>query len=1050
MKYVKFLKEIKKEDVRIAGGKGANLGEMINAGLPIPNGFVVLANAYREHIVKNGLDKKIKEILDNTNVDDTKQLEENTQKIRNLIFNAPMPKEIEKEILEAYKLLSKQEGKDEIYVVARSSATAEDIKEASFAGQQETILNVKGKENVLNAVKRCWASLFTARATFYRAKKGFNHLEVDIAVVVQKQLGKIPKEDYLKGKYVAGVAFTIHPASGDKNKIVIEAHYGQGEAVVSGAVTPDTFVLDKRTGKILEKYIAKKTKMKIASGEYGLEEVEVPKELSEKPSLDEKTLKELWKFLVKIEKHYNFPQDVEYVVENGKIYIVQSRPVTAFFEKKIHETYVKVKPILKGLAASGGIAVGKVKIIKNVSEIHKVKEGDILVTTMTEPDMVPAMKKAGAIITDEGGMTCLAPNTRLITNYGILEAEKVYELIANDYPVYLLSMNLNKKLVWKKIIAAGRRKDYIYKFVIRDFSDAIYLTKDHKAIIFEDSVIKKIPINILYNKAIPLVSYIDIPEKPISIKAVRLAFLIGSLISMKKMQEVSENVLINNEKTLSLIKSKVSEIEYDSSLILKILNNLEKFILNLDKESTKAFIKGLLSSNNHLEFWEENLIKAISLALIKIGIIPKIENNKLILGREDLRNRRKIIRVDINLMNKEKFDYVYNFEVYGSNELEKNYIILSEKNLPILVSNSHAAIVSREMGIPCIVGTKEATKILKENQIVTVDAYNGFVYDGEVKELLKYVRKEDIEIEEVKKLKTKTKILMNLGVPEAIKKYKHLPFEGIGLMRIEFIIGSYIRYHPNYLIEQGKQDEYINKLAEGIALVAKEIYPRFVVVRFSDFKTNEYEKLIGGEKYEPKENNPMLGWRGASRYVSKEFEQAFRLECRAIKKVREEYNLKNVWVMIPFVRTVEELEKVLKILEEEGLKRSKDFKVWMMAEVPSNVFLVDKFSKYVDGFSIGSNDLTQLVLGVDRDSAILARMGYFDERNEAVLRAIKMLIEGAHKNNVTVSICGQAPSVYPEFTKKLVEFGIDSISVNPDTVVKTRKLVYEIEKKLKR
>ncbi|MEM7818150.1 MAG: PEP/pyruvate-binding domain-containing protein, partial [Candidatus Aenigmatarchaeota archaeon] len=486
MKYIKFLKELSKKDVNIAGGKGANLGEMINAGIPVPNGFVVLGNAYREHIVKNGLDKKIKEILDRTNVDDAEELEKNTEKIREMIRNAPMPKDIEKEIIEAYKKLSKIEGGKNIFVVARSSATAEDIKEASFAGQQETILNISGYENVLSAVKKCWASLFTARATFYRTKKGFNHLKVDIAVVVQKQLGKISKEEYLKGKYVAGVAFTIHPASGDKNKIVIEAHYGQGEAVVSGYVTPDTFVIDKKTGEILEKHIAKKTKMKIASEDYGLKEIEVPKELSEVPSLDEKTLKELWKILVKIENHYKFPQDVEYVVENGKIYIVQSRPVTAFFEKKLEEIHLRIKPILKGLSASGGIAVGKVKILKDASEIHKVVDGDILVTTMTEPDMVPAMKKAAAIITDEGGMTCIAPKTKLITNYGILEAEKVYQLIAEDNTVYLLSMNIDKKLVWKRVIAAGRRKDYVYKIYIRDFLDSIRLTRDHKMIVLLD------------------------------------------------------------------------------------------------------------------------------------------------------------------------------------------------------------------------------------------------------------------------------------------------------------------------------------------------------------------------------------------------------------------------------------------------------------------------------------------------------------------------------------------------------------------------------------
>ncbi|MEM5881992.1 MAG: PEP/pyruvate-binding domain-containing protein [Candidatus Aenigmatarchaeota archaeon] len=1050
MKYIKFLKELSKKDVNIAGGKGANLGEMINAGIPVPNGFVVLGNAYREHIVKNGLDKKIKEILDRTNVDDAEELEKNTEKIREIIRNAPMPKDIEKEIIEAYKKLSKIEGGKNIFVVARSSATAEDIKEASFAGQQETILNISGYENVLSAVKKCWASLFTARATFYRTKKGFNHLKVDIAVVVQKQLGKISKEEYLKGKYVAGVAFTIHPASGDKNKIVIEAHYGQGEAVVSGYVTPDTFVIDKKTGEILEKHIAKKTKMKIASEDYGLKEIEVPKELSEVPSLDEKTLKELWKILVKIENHYKFPQDVEYVVENGKIYIVQSRPVTAFFEKKLEEIHLRIKPILKGLSASGGIAVGKVKILKDASEIHKVVDGDILVTTMTEPDMVPAMKKAAAIITDEGGMTCIAPKTKLITNYGILEAEKVYQLIAEDNTVYLLSMNIDKKLVWKRVIAAGRRKDYVYKIYIRDFLDSIRLTRDHKMIVLLDENIRKIPINEVYNKDIPILSCVEIPEKPISIRAKKFSYVIGSLLAAKRIYDVINNVDKSYANQLQYLKNKLLDIE--NSFLLKILNNLELFVLNLDKESTKYFIKGFLNASKNTEVWEENLIKPLVIALIKIGILPKIENGKLILKREKINvsNKRRFIKLSVNFISKEHMDYVYNFEVSGNNELEKNFVILSENYVPILVSNSHAAIVSREMGIPCIVGTKEATKVLKENQIVTVDAYRGFVYEGEIKELLRYSKEEDIEVSEAKKLKTKTKILMNLGVPEAIKKYSHLPFEGIGLMRIEFIIGSYIKYHPNYLIEQGKENEYIDKLAEGIALVAKEIYPRFVVVRFSDFKTNEYAALIGGEKYEPRENNPMLGWRGVSRYISKEFENAFRLECRAIRKVRKEYKLNNVWVMLPFVRTVEELEKALKIMEEEGLKRDKDFKVWMMAEVPSNIFLADKFSKYVDGFSIGSNDLTQLILGVDRDSALLAKLGYFDERNEAVLRAIEYLIKEAHKNKVTVSICGQAPSVYSEFTEFLVKAGIDSISVNPDVVVKTKKIVYEIERKTKK
>ncbi|MGC9058974.1 MAG: phosphoenolpyruvate synthase [Candidatus Aenigmatarchaeota archaeon] len=768
MRFIKWLKELTKNDIPLVGGKAANLGEMFNANLPVPNAFVVTAEAYKEFLKKTKLKKKISEILKEIDYNDPKSLEEGTKKIRELIENAEIPEEIKNEIIKAYEELSKEYGKEEEYVAVRSSATAEDVPEASFAGQQLTLLNVKGKENVVSAVKKCWASLFTPRATFYRHQKRFKHEKVYIAVPVQKQLGVLSKEEYLQGKYKAGIGFTIHPVSGEKNKIVIEASYGQGEAVVSGEVNPDTYVLDKESGKILEFHIGTKEKMKITKEE-GLEEIEVPEEMRKKACLTEDEINQLWQLAKKLEEHYNFPQDFEWASENGKIYLVQSRPVTVFYEKKESEVIVSKTPILKGLAASPGVAIGKVKVALSIEEAkNKIERGDILVTRMTSPDWTPFMKIASGIITTEGGLT------------------------------------------------------------------------------------------------------------------------------------------------------------------------------------------------------------------------------------------------------------------------------------------SHASIVSREMGIPCIVGASNALDILKDNMIITLDGRTGLVYEGEIKELLAREKALEVSVEEAAKLKTKTKILMNLGVPTEIEKYKNLPFEGIGLMRIEFIIAEWVKEHPNYLIEKGEEQKYVDKLAEGIAMVAKAIYPRFLVVRFSDFKTNEYKQLIGGEKYEPEENNPMLGWRGVSRYISKEFEKAFRLECRAIKKVREEYKLDNVWVMLPFVRTVWEVEKCLKIMEEEGLKRSENFKIWLMAEVPSIIFLADKFSKLCDGFSIGSNDLTQLILGVDRDSAILANMGYFDERNEAVRKAIKELIKVAHKNNVTVSICGQAPSFYSDFTEFLVKCGIDSISVNPDTVAKTRKLVYEIEQKLKR
>ncbi len=367
---------------------------------------------------------------------------------------------------------------------------------------------------------------------------------------------------------------------------------------------------------------------------------------------------------------------------------------------------------------------------------------------------------------------------------------------------------------------------------------------------------------------------------------------------------------------------------------------------------------------------------------------------------------------------------------------------------------SHAAIVSRELGIPAIVGTKEGTKVIKDGEEITVDATRGVVYEGRIVE----EKKEEKPTEGVQGLSrdtllslypiTGTKIYMNLGQPDIIEKYVDLPFDGIGLMRIEFIVSEWVKYHPLYLIKTGKPEEFVNKLADGVAKVASAIYPRPVVVRFSDFKTNEYRGLIGGEEFEPEERNPMLGWRGVSRYISSQYEPAFRLEVKAIKKVREEMGLKNVWVMFPFVRTVPELKKAIKIMEDEGLERGSDFKVWIMAEVPSVIILSDEFSKIIDGFSIGSNDLAQLTLGVDRDSEILGRMGYYDERNPAVLRSMRNLIKTAHKYGKTVSICGQAPSVYPEVAEFLVKSGIDSISVNPDTVIYTRRLVASVEQKL--
>lgn len=759
-------KEINKGDIPLVGGKGANLGEMYNSGFPVPPGFCITATSYDKFLDLTKIRDEIKEVLTGLNVDDNNALQSAAKQVQTIIKTEQMPGELATLITRAYEDMYKSKydvpksvgmfinaARDPPFVAVRSSATAEDLPQASFAGQQETFLNIKGTKDLIDAVKNCWASLFTARAIFYREKNNFDHFKVKLCVVIQKMV------DSTK----SGVAFSVDPMTENPEKIIIEAGWGLGEAIVSGSINPDHYVVDKTTWKILENKIMKKDFMIIRDANGKNKKIYLDEPKCSNQVLADDEIVELAKTVKRIEDHYNFPQDIEWAVEGKKLFIVQSRPITTLKKEEKKEKMAEVtgEAILSGLAASYGVVAGKVRIVADVNELDKVQLGDILVTKMTDPDFVPAMKRAAGIVTDEGGVT------------------------------------------------------------------------------------------------------------------------------------------------------------------------------------------------------------------------------------------------------------------------------------------SHAAIVSREMGIPCVVGTGNATKILMDGDLITIDAKAGKVYRGEKTEKLKAEIKpeEHLQIPE-----TKTKIYMNLGIPEKIDDYKDLPISGIGLMRVEFIIADVIKEHPLYMIEEKKEDEYIDKLAEGIEKVASALHPRPIVVRFSDFKSNEYINLAGGYKYEPKEENPMIGWRGVSRYVSENFEPAFRLECRAIKKVREKYN--NVWVMLPFVRTTEEVKKCIKLIESEGLTRSSDFKIWLMAEVPALAMIPEEFAKLdIDGASIGSNDLTQLTLGVDRDSQILGKMGYFDEKNSAVMHAIKNIILGFHKQGKTVSLCGQAPSEYPEFADFLVAEGIDSISVNPDVVENTKRLVAEAEKR---
>jgi pyruvate,water dikinase len=771
-KLVIEFEKLSKDDVSIVGGKNANLGEMIRAGIPVPPGFAVTSYAYKRFLEETGLSEKIYKIIKESIKDknDPKQYEEASKKIRAIIEAEQVPKDIVKAVKEAYKKLCDNLGIPDAYVAVRSSATAEDMLDASFAGQQETYLNVKGFDDLIYYLRKCWSSLFTPRAIFYRDEKGYPHEKVLISVGIQKMVNA----------KAAGVMFTLHPVTGDRSKIVIESTWGLGESLVSGSLIPDHFVVDKDAMKIVEKDISHKTVFYTIDESGKTVHLTVPPEKQDAPSLTDEEVLKLAELAKKIEEHYGKAQDIEFVIDKDlpfpkSIFIVQSRPETVWSIKApLKEALTQDKTVerviaLKGLPASPGFYIGQAKVVVSPEEASRLmKQGDILVTRMTNPDWGPYMRVAGAIITDEGGMTC------------------------------------------------------------------------------------------------------------------------------------------------------------------------------------------------------------------------------------------------------------------------------------------HAAIVSRELGIPCIVGTGNATKVLVTGNSYTVDARAGVVYEGVIEEFRKPVERPSLAVPSEQALVTATKIYMNLGIPEKIEDYVHLPFDGIGLMRVEFIMATYIGEHPLYLIETHQESKFIEKMAEGVAKVARAIQPKPVVVRFSDFKTNEYAQLKGGEKYEPKEDNPMLGWRGVSRYISPQYEKAFRLECRAIKKCRDEWGLKNVWVMLPFVRTTWEVEKCLAIMKEEGLVRGRDFKVWLMAEVPSIIFMADEFSKLCDGFSIGSNDLTQLILGTDRDSQILPAIDsrYFDERDPALLRAIEHLIKVAHESKVTVSICGQAPSVYEDFTEAIVRFGIDSVSVNPDVVIQTRKLVASVEQKI--
>lgn len=768
-KYILSFKNIRIKDVPLVGGKNASLGEMLSQltkkGISVPDGFALTTAAYWRYLKANKIDGALKEIFQNFNPKNIESLQKAGQAARALILNGAVPSDLHVEIIKAYQKLGQKYGSNPT-VAVRTSGVAEDTASASFAGQFETYLNVKGGQSLLAAVKKSIASTFTDRAIAYREEKGFSQLKLGLSVGVQKMI----RSDLGS----SGIIFTIDTESGFKDVVIINSIFGVGEMIVKGKITPDQFTVFKPTLEqgfkpIIAKNLGRKAKKYIFAGSGGLKEASVSKSEQLRFSLTDDEVLKLARWASMIEKHYGRPQDIEWAKDGktGELFIVQSRPETVYAAKKSqfyeeYEVKTQKQPLVTGIAVGNKIGQGRIRVIDNVSKIKEFKPGEVLVTKMTDPDWLPIMRIASAIVTDEGSRVC------------------------------------------------------------------------------------------------------------------------------------------------------------------------------------------------------------------------------------------------------------------------------------------HAAIVSRELGIPAIVGANNATKLLATGKMATVDCSSGTgrVFLGLIPFKIKKYDLKSIP-------KTKTKIMMNIGSPDIAFKNSFLPNQGVGLAREEFIIAAKINAHPLALIKQKKTQFFVDELARGIGMIGAAFWPNPVIVRFSDFKTNEYATLPGGQEFEPKEANPMLGFRGASRYYDPKYKKAFVLECEALEKVRTDFGLKNIWAMVPFCRTVEEGRKVLEIMAKAGLKKGQDgLKVVVMCEIPSNVVLAEKFLQIFDGMSIGSNDLTQLALGIDRDNAKIAHIG--DERNEVVKHMIARVVGICKQKKKYCGICGQAPSDFPDFAEFLVEQGIDSMSLNPDTIIKTTLLVAKKEKELNR
>lgn len=1158
--YVKWLFELSNKNVAIAGGKGASLAEMYNEKFPVPPAFVVTAQAFEKFISE--IKKDIDHILKSTDVEDTKQLNESSRKIRKLIENQAMPKEMEEEIVESYEILGSEKRntrigedamnilkitKEPVFVAVRSSATTEDLAEASFAGQQETFLNIKGKTQLLNAIKKCSSSLYTPRAIYYREKRGFRGVKALLSVVVQRMINSDK----------SGVMFTKNPIHEEDN-VVIEAVFGLGEGIVSGKIKPDNYTINRNL-EILDQKIADKKKALIRSSSGETEEVRLTEKKSQEKVLTDSEIQRIAEIGLKIEKHYGKPQDIEFAIENKEIYIVQSRPITTTAKGKSKELDGKV--LLTGLPASPGVASGKVRVVKSMDDLEKVQKGDILVTEMTNPDMVVTMQKSDAIVTDEGGATCFAEDTKVLTNMGFMNIKDAYQLVNNNRELILLSYDSrDMKAKWKKILSSGRRKSKTIKVSCsqtgRVEDNTLELTSDHKMITFEDRNLVKRPIfDVLKNEE--MVCLVDKLPKNGIMNDYKKAYLIGALLSdgyyqvqkhhtgnprrgriiftqkeipekaefIKTVNEYFKEVFGENFKSRKVFSNSsingriisgvathfISNKLVPASEVLRISQNLDRWALGLDESSSLNFLAGLIDGdgcflNNRLHLYasKENVLQGVVLSCLNLGFFPqitrnrdiyhiqilermndilnctkrvkgiakeKVLGNKLLSARQilgdiieavnlngrikpyvdnnllidskklgrifslcDEKNKKELIKVINSKLRMQKIKkicdagetFVYNLEVEADNELDHNFVVFTKKYTPLLVSNSHAAIVSREMGIPCVVGTRESTSLLKDGQIVTVDGASGKVYEGEVGEEKKK------EILPVVETKTKIKVLVDL--PSFAERAAKSKCKEVGLLRLEGIIAESGK-HPLMFLAENRIDDYSKVLERGIKKIAEHFMG--VWVRASDIRSDEFRNLEGSPK--EIEVNPMLGFHGVR--FSLKNKEILEAEIKAIRNVAQKFPDKKIGIMFPQIISVEETKEVRKVFEKF---KTDNMEFGIMVETPAACQIIEELcGEEIDFISFGTNDLTQYTLAVDRGNENCQHL--YNETHPAILRQIEKVINVCKERKVETSICGQAASK-KEMAKFLVEKGIDSLSVNADAAHEISKVVREIER----